>query len=68
MKPDAIFFLSDGQFDPMVMQEMRVRNKQNLRLKTKVVPVHTVAFYDRMAEGLMRTIARNSGGEYKYVQ
>ena len=66
-QPDAIYFLSDGHFDPMVLQEMRLRNRQNLRLKIKMVPIHTVAFFDRMAEGLMRTIARNSGGEYKFV-
>ena len=51
----------------MVLQEMRLRNRQNLRLKIKMVPIHTIAFFDRIAEGLMRTIARNSGGEYKFV-
>lgn len=67
MRPDAIYFLSDGQFDPAVIQVMRARNRQNLRMKTRMIPIHTIAFFDRIAEGLMRTIARNSGGEYKYV-
>jgi hypothetical protein len=68
LRPDAIYFLSDGQFDPYVIQEMRTRNRQNFKLEIKQVPIHTIAFFDRMAEGLMRTIARNSGGEYKFVK
>jgi hypothetical protein len=67
LRPDAIYFLSDGQFDPNVILEMRGRNRQNLRLSIRTIPIHTIAFFDRMAEGLMRMIARNSGGEYRYV-
>jgi hypothetical protein len=68
LRPDAIYFLSDGQFDPAVIQIMRSRNRQNLRMRTRQIPIHTIAFFDRIAEGLMRTIARNSGGEYRYVK
>lgn len=68
MHPDAIYFLSDGQFDPNTIQEMRLRNRPNNRLKTRQIPIHTIAFYDRFAAGLMRAIARNSGGEFKFVQ
>jgi hypothetical protein len=67
MKPDAIYFLTDGQFDPAVMTELRNRNRTNLKLHTHVVPIHTICFFDRTAEGTMRMIARNSGGEYRYV-
>jgi hypothetical protein len=67
LRPDAIYFLSDGQFDPMTIQEMRYRNRSNRRLRTQTIPIHTVAFMDRMTEGLMRSIARNSGGEYRFV-
>ena len=66
-QPDAVFFLSDGQFDPGTIQVLRSRNTQNLRMKTRRVPIHTIAFLDRFAEGLMRMIARDSGGEYKFV-
>jgi hypothetical protein len=68
MHPDAIYFLSDGQFDPNTIQEIRLRNRPNNRLKTRQIPIHTIAFYDRFAAGLMRQIARNSGGEFKFVQ
>jgi hypothetical protein len=67
LKPDAIYFLTDGQFDLGVMQELRNRNRTNLKLHMHVVPIHTICFYDRSAEGMMRMIARNSGGEYRYV-
>ena len=67
LHPDAIYFLSDGQFDPGTIQEIRLRNRPNNRLKTRQVPIHTIAFYDRFAAGLMRQIARNSGGEFKFV-
>jgi hypothetical protein len=68
MHPDAIYFLSDGQFDPNTIQEIRLRNRPNNRLRTRQIPIHTIAFYDRFAAGLMRQIARNSGGEFKFVQ
>jgi hypothetical protein len=68
MHPDAIYFLSDGQFDPNTIQELRLRNRANNRLKTRAIPIHTIAFYDRFAAGLMKAIARNSGGEFKFVQ
>jgi hypothetical protein len=64
MKPDAIFFLSDGLFDPRTGREVRMRN----RGKKSRVPIHTIAFVNREAEGLMRTIARNSGGKYRFVK
>lgn len=68
LRPDAIYFLSDGQFDPGTIQQMRSRNRQNLRLHIRQIPIHTIAFFDRFTEGLMRTIARNSGGEYRFVK
>jgi hypothetical protein len=68
LHPDAIYFLSDGQFDPNTTQEMRLRNRPNNRLKARQIPIHTIAFYDRYAAGLMKTIARNSGGEFRFVQ
>jgi hypothetical protein len=67
LRPDAIYFLTDGQFDPAVALELRFRNRQNMRTHQRIVPIHTIAFFDRIAEGTMRTIARNSGGEYKFV-
>jgi hypothetical protein len=64
LEPDAIYFLSDGKFDPVTLQELRSQN----RPRSKRIPSHAVAFMERATEGLMRTIARNSGGEYRFVK
>lgn len=68
LRPDAIYFLSDGQFDPYTIRALRFRNRPNHRLRTRQIPIHTIAFMDRFTEGLMRTIARNAGGEYRFVK
>jgi hypothetical protein len=64
LRPDAIYFLSDGKFDPVTTQEVRLKNKP----RSQRIPIHTIAFMERATEGLMRTIARNSGGEYRFVR
>jgi hypothetical protein len=68
LRPDAIYFLSDGQFDRSAIGQLRVRNRPNNRLKARQIPIHTIAFVDRATEGLMRTIARNSGGNFRFVK
>jgi hypothetical protein len=68
LQPDAIYFLSDGQFDRHTLHELRHRNRANKRLATRQIPIHTIAFVDRATEGLMRTIARNSGGKFRFVK
>jgi hypothetical protein len=68
LRPDAIYFLSDGQFDPSAIHQLRHRNRPNKRLATRQIPIHTIAFVDRATEGLMRTIARNSGGKFRFVK
>lgn len=64
LRPDAIYFLSDGKFDPVTLQELRSQN----RPRSQRIPIHAIAFMERATEGLMRTIARNSGGEYRFVK
>lgn len=68
LRPDAIYFLSDGQFEPQVVSELRNRNRDNRRLDLSKIPIHTIAFGDRRAEGLMKSISRNSGGKYRFVK
>jgi hypothetical protein len=68
LRPDAVYFLSDGQFDPMAIGQLRSRNQPNRRLGTREIPIHAIAFVDRATVGLMRTIARNSGGEFRFVE
>jgi hypothetical protein len=68
MRPDAIYFLSDGQFDPVTIQILRARNKPSKRIGHRQIPIHTVAFVDYLTIGIMRTIARDSGGEHRFVR
>lgn len=63
LKPDAVYFLSDGQFDPMVIRELRDENPRS----EGQIPIHTISFFNRETVGLMRTIARQSGGKFRYV-
>jgi len=64
LEPDAIYFLSDGQFDPLVISELQQRNPKS----AGQIPIHTVSFYNRDTVGLMRTISRQSGGKFRFVK
>jgi hypothetical protein len=68
LRPDAIYFLSDGQFDPITITQLRFKNRTSRRFNMQRIPMHTIAFFDRMTEPLMRSIARDSGGEYRFVK
>jgi len=68
LRPDAVYFLSDGQFNPSAIRVLRHQNRTNPRVGRKRVPIHTVAFVDRSTQALMRTIARDSGGEHRFVK
>jgi hypothetical protein len=45
-----------------------MRNRPNNRLKLRQIPIHTIALVNSATEGLMRTIARNSGGQFRFVK
>lgn len=61
--PDAIYFMTDGQFDPEVADKIEVRNHG-----ARKVPIHCIAFGDEAAEELLRRIASQSGGTYTHVK
>ena len=61
--PDTIFFMTDGQFDPRVVYQ--IRKLQNAAQRK--VEIHTITFIDRSSEGLMKLIAAESGGSYRHV-
>jgi hypothetical protein len=64
LEPDAIYFLSDGRFDPAVIEALRVQNPSS----TGQIPIHTVAFVNEETIGIMRQIANQSGGKFRFVQ
>ena len=61
--PDVIFFMTDGLFPPPVVDEVAAMNRRS----DKRVVIHTISFVDRSAEGLLRQIAKDSGGKYRHV-
>lgn len=61
-RPDAIYFMTDGEFDEGVVG--RVAAMQALGRR---VPVHCIAVENRAAEPLMRRIAADSGGSFTFV-
>jgi len=61
--PDAIYFMTDGEFDPSVADLIALHNKGS-----KKVPIHAMTFVNKGAEEVMRKIATDSGGTYHHVE
>lgn len=61
MKPDVIYFLTDGEFNPSAREVCRRENTDN-------VTIHTIAFCTRKGESLLRDIAADNGGRYRFVK
>ncbi len=59
-RPDAIYFMTDGEFDPGVADEVA-------RMNTGRAPIHCIAFGTRESEPLMKKIAAQSKGTYTFV-
>jgi hypothetical protein len=62
LRPDAIYFLSDGLFDGHTITQVRTINRRKGK-----IPIHSIAFVSRENLGLMRSVARDSGGEFRFV-
>lgn len=63
LKPDAIFFLTDGELpDAADVQEMLHRRN------TERVVIHTIAFENADGEGTLQAIAKDNGGTYRFVK
>lgn len=63
-RPDAIYFMTDGLFDPEVAHLVGNMNKRGKR-----VAIHCIAFdiQDQNVEVLMKKIAEESGGDFVAV-
>jgi hypothetical protein len=62
LNPDAVFLLSDGEFDLRPTMQVLLENSH---LRTVI---HTVALGSRAGERMLYTIAQATGGTYRYVQ
>ncbi|MCC6283852.1 MAG: hypothetical protein IT439_00915 [Phycisphaerales bacterium] len=59
--PDAIYFLTDGEFDPAVVTTVNSINK------SPTIPIHCISFVNPVAGAAMKQIAQASGGTYTHV-
>ena len=62
IKPDAIYFMTDGEFDQSIADIIIRRNKE------RPMPVHCITFVSREGESVMRRIARETGGTYTHIE
>ena len=80
MEPDAIFLLSDGQFNqprtPMSEtgwldldgNRSQVSVLEGVPIKFTALPIHTIAFENPFTRGPMEQIAKLTGGVFRYVK
>jgi hypothetical protein len=62
VRPDVVFFLTDGQVQDFTAEECAALNDQG-----KKVVINTIAFGDPSSQDLLKEIARQSGGLYRFV-
>lgn len=60
LKPEIIYFLTDGKFNPGVVNLVASWNRGR-------VPIHTICLDSTAGIKLLQDIARQSGATYKYV-
>lgn len=60
-KPDAIYFMTDGEFERAYVREIARLNEQYH------IPIHCITFVSNKGERLMQRIAEDSGGTYTHV-
>jgi hypothetical protein len=61
LKPDAIYLLTDGEFDRQISDLVK---RVNAGGKVKV---YTIGFLYRIGEEVLKQIAADNGGQYKFV-
>lgn len=60
MKPDAIYFLTDGEFQPEISHDLESLVQRN-------VPIHTFSLANPNAEKTLKAVAEHNGGQYTFV-
>ncbi|QDU98194.1 vWA domain-containing protein [Lignipirellula cremea] len=69
LQPDALFLLSDGEFSDPTAPWLRKHNvvRQEDGVQAPGVAVHTIGFRSQQGQKVLSRIARENGGEYRYV-
>jgi hypothetical protein len=60
-QPELIYLLTDGEFDRQIIDLVKRLNTGNK------VTVHTIGFVYRMGEDILKQIAQENNGNYKFV-
>jgi uncharacterized protein with von Willebrand factor type A (vWA) domain len=61
VKPDLIYFLTDGDFDPLLLEKLRQWNRgQRVR-------IFALAYVSEAGRVLLEQIAREHNGEFKFI-
>ena len=78
VKADAIFLLSDGEFRDGTLEYLRKANfdaekykqalSQGYNVRTTHCPIHTIAFKSFVGAPLLRQIAHENNGTFRYVR
>ena len=61
LEPDAIWLLSDGEFDPFVCDEIRSNNPGG------DIQIHTIAFHSPTGYAVLQRIAYENNGSYHFI-
>ena len=61
LEPDLIYFLSDGLFEAELLDRLDEWNR------TRRTKIYTIAYLDQSGRKLLESIARQHGGEFKFV-
>ena len=62
-RPDVIYFLTDGEITNMTARQVAALNNRGLR-----TVINTIAFGDASSQALLKQIALDSGGVYRFVE
>lgn len=80
MKPDAVFLLSDGEFNqprtPLSEsgwldadgEQVDVSVQEGVEEYCEDLPIHTIAFENPFTQAAMEAISRATGGQFRYVK
>ena len=60
MQPDVIFVLSDGKFPKRTVRRVAAKNGSG-------VVIHSIGFGKRAVEEVLKSLAEQNGGRYKFV-
>lgn len=70
MNPDAIYFLSDGQFRDPTESYLKKNNRIESDFSSKMEPkcvVHTIGFFSQDGQEILSRISKDNGGTYRFV-